>query len=128
MSHVTRVYTSARGKVAHLTSQGTVSLCGLWYPEGFLGTGYQEEYERAADLPVCHRCKARNGGQDVDSHIHHERLPLGTPVLFWPGAKAGPGRPSVTSSPVWPMGGTLCVTVKDYAGGIALSHIERVSP
>ena len=58
----TRVYTP-EGKFAHLTTQGTVTLCGLWYPEGLWGTGSQEEYEKAAALPVCKPCRRKNGGQ-----------------------------------------------------------------
>ena len=57
-----RVYTP-RGKAAHLTTQGTVTLCGLWYPEGFWGTGSQEEYEKADSLPTCKPCSRKNGGE-----------------------------------------------------------------
>lgn len=38
----------------------TVSRCGRepkWFdPAGWLGTGNQQEYERAAQLPKCRRC------------------------------------------------------------------------
>jgi hypothetical protein len=58
-----RVYIPS-GRVAHLTPQGTVTLCGLWYPEGFWGTGSQEEYERAESLTLCKHCLRKNGGQE----------------------------------------------------------------
>ncbi len=60
MSDTTRVYTP-KGKVAHLTTQGTVTLCGLWYPEGLWGTGSQEEYEKAHALDPCTPCGRKNG-------------------------------------------------------------------
>lgn len=63
MSDTKRVYTP-KGKVAHLTSQGTVTLCRLWYPEGFWGTGSQEEYEKAETLPICKPCLKKNGGKE----------------------------------------------------------------
>lgn len=55
--------------------------------------------------------------------------PVGTPVRFWPGAREGVGRESVTSSPAWVMGGhSAMVSVHDYPGGIALTHVEVVVP
>ena len=51
-------------------------------------------------------------------------IPIGTPVLYWPGIRAGEGRPSVTRTPVFNVCGTECVSVEGYAGGIALSHVE----
>jgi len=60
MSDTTRVYTP-HGKVSHLTTQGTVTLCGLWYPEGLWGTGSQEEYEKADSLWTCKPCARKNG-------------------------------------------------------------------
>jgi hypothetical protein len=125
MSDPTRIYTE-RGKRAHLTDQGTVSLCGIWYPELFQGTGTQAEYERAADLPLCKRCKRKNGNQDVPNAVHQERYKPGTLVHYWPGVKVGHGTESRTRSAVWAVGGTLCVAVDGYAGGIALSHIEII--
>lgn len=54
-----------------------------------------------------------------------DRLPVGTPVLFWPGARAGEGRLAVTRTPIFKMGdGTEVVSVEGYPGGIALTHIE----
>ena len=61
MSDTRRVYTP-KGKVAHLTQQGTITLCRLWYPEGLWGTGSQEEYEKAAALPTCKTCYVKDGG------------------------------------------------------------------
>jgi len=63
-------------------------------------------------------------------------LPIGTPVLAYPGIRpddpfARAIRPkvldTVTRSEVWEVGGTLVVSVEGYAGGIALSHIDRKS-
>lgn len=56
-----------RGKHLHLVLSGTSTHCGAacgampsWAPgEGWLGTGNQEEYERAATLPKCKRCLQR---------------------------------------------------------------------
>lgn len=55
------------------------------------------------------------------------RLPLGTPVLFWPGARVGEGRRSITRTPIWKVGaGTEVVSVEGYPGGIALTHIQTL--
>lgn len=54
-----------------------------------------------------------------------DRLPEGTPVLFWPGARVGEGRPSVTSAPIWKVdSGAGVVSVEGHPGGIALTHIQ----
>ncbi|WP_341394043.1 DUF4326 domain-containing protein [Arthrobacter sp. G119Y2] len=56
-----------------------------------------------------------------------DRLPVGTPVLFWPGARVGEGRRSATRTPIWKMGdGTEVVSVEGYPGGIALTHIQTL--
>lgn len=60
MSDTQRHYTP-KGKVAHLSTQGTVTLCGLWYPEGLWGTGSQDEYEKAETLHPCKPCARKNG-------------------------------------------------------------------
>lgn len=53
------------------------------------------------------------------------RHPVGTPVLFWPGAKTGTGRKSKTRTPAWAMNvNDAVVSVEGYPGGIALTHIE----
>jgi hypothetical protein len=55
--------------------------------------------------------------------------PIGSPVLYWPGAFEGEGRTSVTRSAAWLLGGhTPVVMVEGYAGGIALSHVMGYSP
>lgn len=64
----TRVFLS-RGRVAHLLDEsrspnvGTdEALCGAWAGLGqavWLGTGTQDEHERAAELPLCLRCEGR---------------------------------------------------------------------
>lgn len=67
MSTYTRVYTSAAARVAHLKPDwrgGDAVLCPAESQlfVGWLGTGSQAEYERAAALPTCKRCeKAREG-------------------------------------------------------------------
>jgi hypothetical protein len=55
-------------------------------------------------------------------------IPVGTPVLFWPGAKQGPGRRSITRSPVWEISPYTVVSVEGYPGGIALTHVEILEP
>jgi nucleoside 2-deoxyribosyltransferase len=53
--------------------------------------------------------------------------PHGTPVRFWPGARVGNGRLSTVCGSAWVMpSGLPVVRVRDYPGGIALTHIERV--
>ena len=53
--------------------------------------------------------------------------PIGTPVLFWPGARRGEGRVSKTRTPAWQMyAGDVVVSVDDYPGGIALTHITVI--
>ena len=54
----------------------------------------------------------------------NRRHPIGTPVRFWPGAREGVGRVSRTRTSAWLMSSAVVVSVDDYAGGIALSHIE----
>jgi hypothetical protein len=54
-----------------------------------------------------------------------EQIPVGTPVLYWPGERTGPGRRSKTRSEPWRMGsGELVVKVYGHEGGIALTHIQ----
>lgn len=55
--------------------------------------------------------------------------PVGSPVYYWPGAREGEPRKSVTRSEAWLLGGhTPVVMVEGYAGGIALSHVMGYSP
>lgn len=50
--------------------------------------------------------------------------PIGTPVLYWPGALEGEGRKSRTRSAAWMLGDhTPVVMVEGYAGGIAITHV-----
>ncbi len=57
----------------------------------------------------------------------NNNYPLGTPVRFWPGFKQGEGREGKTRTPAWVMGGhTAVVSITDYPGGIALTHVEVV--
>lgn len=54
----------------------------------------------------------------------NEVVPIGSPVLYWPGAREGEGRKSVTRSEAWLLGShTPVVMVEGYPGGIALSHV-----
>lgn len=54
----------------------------------------------------------------------NRRHPIGTPILFWPGAMEGPGKESKVRSEAWIMpNGVAVAMVEDYAGGIALMHI-----
>lgn len=51
-------------------------------------------------------------------------VPVGSPIVFWPGVRAGAGRESVTRSRAWVLGGhSAVVMVAGYAGGIALTHV-----
>lgn len=54
----------------------------------------------------------------------NQHVPVGTGVLFWPGAREGVGRVGATRSAAWALGGhTPVVLVEGYAGGIALTHV-----
>jgi hypothetical protein len=51
--------------------------------------------------------------------------PIGTPVLFWPGERRGPGRRSAIRTPAWVLGhGAVVVSVDGYSGGINLTHVQ----
>jgi hypothetical protein len=70
-SQCTRVYTR-RGKVAHLKAPfGTIAngrtLCPVMpsWPDEWLGTGSQAEYDLAASLPLCKACGERARGEDL---------------------------------------------------------------
>lgn len=52
--------------------------------------------------------------------------PIGTQVWFWPGVKEGTPLISKTRSAAWLIGQEPVVSVENYAGGIALTHIEVV--
>ena len=53
--------------------------------------------------------------------------PIGTQVRFWPGTREGQGKVSKTSSVASVLGGhTPVVWVEDYAGCIALTHVEAL--
>lgn len=59
----------------------------------------------------------------------NDACPIGTAVLYWPGAFEGEGRKSATRSVAWLLGGhTPAVMVEGYAGGIALSHVIGYTP
>lgn len=61
-----RVYTGPRGKVAHLIGGGapgfvSAAVCGLWAwsRSDWRGLGTQDEYDRAASLPLCKSCERK---------------------------------------------------------------------
>lgn len=56
----------------------------------------------------------------------NRRVPIGSPVLYWPWTVDGPGRLSCTRSLAWDVGGVPCVMVENYAGGIALTHVAVI--
>lgn len=56
----------------------------------------------------------------------NESFPAGTPVRFWPGARVGEGQVSRTRGQAWVLCGTAVVSVEDYAGGIALTHVDVI--
>lgn len=68
---------------------------------------------------------ARRGGKQLRLiEQFNSRVPVGTPVLYWPCPRENEGRESVTRSEAWLLGGhTPVVLVEGYAGGIALSHV-----
>lgn len=52
-------------------------------------------------------------------------MPIGTPVLAWPGDRNGRALVTVTRSEVWQaLSKDLLVMVEGVAGGITLTHIE----
>ncbi|MER7213166.1 hypothetical protein ABT340_39400 [Streptosporangium sp. NPDC000239] len=54
--------------------------------------------------------------------------PIATPVLAWPGSRDEEPLTTVTRTPAWTLGhGTPVVSVEGIAGGIALTHVERIS-
>ncbi len=81
--------------------------------------------ERRADqlIASAHRKNVRA----VDAF--NERMPIGTPVLYWPGDRTGEGRKSRTRSKAWNLGShTPVVLVEGYPGGIAISHVVGIEP
>lgn len=56
-----------------------------------------------------------------------EVFAIGTPVLAWTGTRDGAPRWTKTRSEPWQLGhGAWVVAVEGIAGGVALSHIERI--
>ena len=55
-----------------------------------------------------------------------ENLPVGTPVLAFPGSRDGRAMLTRTRSEVWTILGNPVVLVEGYAGGIALTHVEAL--
>lgn len=66
---------------------------------------------------------------DPELTAEQQRLPVGTPVTYWPGIREAQGRESVTRTDVWRMpSGQLVVAVAGYPGGVALTHISTHTP
>jgi hypothetical protein len=61
----------------------------------------------------------------IDADRWNARYPVGTQVLAWPGTRADKPLHTRTRTPAWRLGhGDSVVSVDDYAGGIALTHVE----
>lgn len=60
----------------------------------------------------------------ADAKAFDAATPVGTPVFFWPWGRDGAGRPSRTRGAAWVLCGTPVVSVEDYSGGIALTHVQ----
>jgi hypothetical protein len=58
----TRYYVGRYSRIAHLAPNGAnvygehATSCGKWVDRFWLGTGSQDEYDRAAHLSTCDRC------------------------------------------------------------------------
>lgn len=61
-----------------------------------------------------------------DSDDFNLRVPIGTPVRFWSGARQGEGKVSKTRTRAWSTPSAAMVSVEGYPGGIALTHVEVV--
>ncbi len=58
-----------------------------------------------------------------------EHAPIGTPVVFWPGERAGTGYRATTRYAAWVTpSGSPVVSVHGYSGGIHLDHVEAANP
>lgn len=113
-----------------LTAEDVVQLYKLDLQHSMLGPGIYDRIRAelaGKDLmcwcPLHKACHA-----DVLLELANgDRLPVGTPVRYWPGVRRGEGRISVTRTPIWKMGsGTEVASVEGYPGGIALTHIEII--
>lgn len=59
----------------------------------------------------------------------NDLVPVGSPVLYWPGIRSGEGVASTTRSRAWLLGDhTPVVMVEGYSGGIALTHVCPTPP
>jgi hypothetical protein len=55
----------------------------------------------------------------------NDAYPVGTPIEYWPGAREGEGKKSVTSSAAQLLGGhTPVVWVEGHAACISLTHVH----
>lgn len=80
-------------------------------------------------MPSAENAARRSGKNTRAVEQFNDLVPVGTPALFWPGAREGEGRKSATRSPAWLLGGhTPVVMVEGYPGGIALSHVCPIPP
>lgn len=91
------------------------------------------EGERGPELTVPPRgtvVTARRGGKTLRVvEWFNAVCPVGTPVTYWPGTRAGEGREGVTRSRAWILpSGEPVVMIEGYAGGVALSHVVGRGP
>ena len=69
------------------------------------------------------------GGVAGEVAQFNDLVPVGSPVLYWPGVRAGEGVASATRSRAWLLGDhTPVVMVEGYSGGIALTHVCPIPP
>lgn len=78
---------------------------------------------------MIHRRRLIEVQAEAEVGLFNSRHPVGSDVLFWPGAKDGPGRKTVTRSLAFVASGrTPAVLVGGYSGWIALSHVQPAPP
>ena len=58
----------------------------------------------------------------------NEKYKTGQPVRYWSGLKEGEGVESRTRSVAWMLCGIPVVSVEGRTGGVALTHIEIITP
>jgi aconitase B len=69
------------------------------------------------------------GGVAGEVAQFNDLVSVGTPVLYWPGARVGPGRMSATRTRAWLLGDhTPVVMVEGFGGGVALTHVCPIPP
>lgn len=105
-------------------------LCGRFMKHEWFRTN--DEPDGWQDYWTCQaKCAAEWKRQEQDWENRraverfNETTPAGSPVLYWPGARIGEGRPSTTRSRAQLLSGhTPVVWVEGHSGCIALTHID----